>query len=78
MVEIVGNVHYFEFQSPKLKEYVFGVEVASDETVFLDGKEHSEYRWCSFEEALGLLKWKENQTALEELNEILRSRDVST
>jgi 8-oxo-dGTP pyrophosphatase MutT (NUDIX family) len=78
IVKIIGNVHYFEFQSSKLTEYVFGVEVASDETVFLDGKEHSEYRWCSFEEALTLLKWKENQTALEKLNEILRSRDVPT
>jgi hypothetical protein len=27
-----------------LKEYLFGVEVSSDEEVVLDGKEYSEYK----------------------------------
>jgi len=82
IIRIVEDVHYFEFQdqsfiqtfqsSPKhLKEHAFGVEVSSNEEVVLDGKEHSEYRWCNFEEALKLLKWKGNKVALEKLNEIL-------
>jgi hypothetical protein len=37
----------------------------------LDGKEHSEYRWCHTKEALQLLSWKENKEALEKLNTIL-------
>ncbi len=85
IMKIIEDVHYFEFQDPSLieyfkrhgyvcnyaKEYVFGVEVSSDENVVLDGKEHSEYRWCGFEEALMLLKWKGNEEALKKLNEIL-------
>jgi len=54
-----------------LKEYAFGVEVSSEEEVVLDGKEHSEYRWCGFEEALKLLKWTGNKEALRKQNEIL-------
>ncbi len=89
IIKIIENLHYYEFQDPSLieyfkrhgrdcnhaKEYVFGVEVSSDEKVVLDGKEHSEYRWCSFEEALKLLKWKGNKEALEKLNEILSSQN---
>ncbi len=86
IVKIVKDVHYFEFQdhsflqtfqsSPKhLKEYAFGVEVSSEEEVVLDGKEHSEYRWCGYEEALRLLKWKENREALGKLNNILRRQN---
>jgi hypothetical protein len=37
----------------------------------LDGKEHGEYRWCSFQEALQLLYWKENKEALRRLNKTL-------
>ena len=84
IVRIIENVHYFEFRDipfiehlkkqrqtcEYLKEYVFGVEVALD-VVNLDREEHSEYRWCGFEEALGLLKWRENKEALKKINEIL-------
>jgi dATP pyrophosphohydrolase len=85
IIRIIENVHYFELRDlpfiehlkkqgqtcEYLKEYVFGVEVASDEIVNLDREEHSEYQWCGFEEALSLLKWRENKEALEKLNEIL-------
>jgi dATP pyrophosphohydrolase len=85
IVRIIENVHYFEFRDipfiehlkkqgqtcEYLKEYVFGVEVALDEVVDLDREEHSEYNWCGFEEALGMLKWSENKEALKKLNEIL-------
>jgi len=54
-----------------LKEYAFGVEVSSDEEVVLDGKEHSEFKWCNFQEALRLMKWKGNKEALRRLNKIL-------
>lgn len=85
IVRIIENVHYFEFRDlpfieylkkqgqtcEYLKEYVFGVEVALDEVVDLDIEEHSEYKWCTFKEALSLLKWRENKGALKKLNEIL-------
>ena len=85
IIRIIEDVHYYEFQDfpfmdylkrhgqacKHLKEYAFGVEVSSDEIVVLDGKEHSEFKWCGFEEALKLLKYKGNKEALEKLNEIL-------
>ena len=71
-VRIIEDVHYFEYSdSHFIKEYVFGAEISSTEKVVLDGSEHSEFRWCSFQEALDLLKWKENKEALLRLNEVL-------
>jgi len=75
IIRIIEDVHYFEFLDPSpYKEYVYGVEVSPTETIILDKKEHSEFRWCSFQEALGLMKWKENKEALKKLNKILRER----
>ena len=72
IIKIIEDVHYHEFLDPHLvKEYVFGVEVSSDEKVVLDGKEHSEFKWCSFQEALRLLEWKGNKDALKKLDRIL-------
>ena len=69
---MIEGLHYFEFSDPNLnQEYVYGVEVSPTEDVVLDGKEHSQYRWCSFQEGLQLLHWKENKEALERLNTIL-------
>jgi len=74
-VRIIEDVHYFEYSDPHfIKEYVFGVEIASTEKIILDEREHSEFRWCSFQEALDLLKWKENKEALTKLNKILSFR----
>lgn len=71
-VRIIEDVYYFELSTPlHEKEYVYGVEVLPTEEIKIDNREHSEHRWCSFEEALELLKWKENKEALEKLNEIL-------
>jgi len=71
IIRIIEEVYYSEFFDPHLlKEYVFGVEISSNEKIVI-GWEHSEYRWCGFEEALKLLKWKENKEAIKKLNEIL-------
>jgi len=72
LVRIIEDVYYFEL--PTIlheKEYVYGVEVLPTEEIEIDNREHSEYRWCSLQEALKLLKWKENKEALEKLHEIL-------
>jgi len=75
VIRIIEDVHYFEFSDPYLiKEYVFGVEIYPDEKIFIDGKEHSRFKWCSFQEALELLKWDENKAALSRLNEILSKK----
>jgi len=72
LVRIIEDVYYFEL--PTIlheKEYVYGVEVLPTEEIEIDNREHSEYRWCSLQKALKLLKWKENKEALEKLHEIL-------
>ena len=77
-VRMVENVHYDEFwdffkreaRQRLIKEFVFGVEISSNEKVAIS-REHSEYRWCSYEEALKLLRWNENKEALKRLNRIL-------
>lgn len=69
IVAVIEGLYYFEFSDPNLnQEYVYGVEVSPSEEIVLDREEHSEYRWCSFQEALQLLHWKENKEALRKLN----------
>jgi len=70
-IRIVEHVHHYEFSDPHLvKQFVFGVEVSPNEKIVI-GKEHCEFKWCSFQEALRLMKWKENKEALRKLNELL-------
>jgi dATP pyrophosphohydrolase len=38
-------------------------------------REHTSYRWLSYDEAARLLRWDSNKTALWELNERLRRGD---
>ena len=47
-------------------EYCFGVKVDRKE-IFLS-EEHSEYKWCSYEDAIECLKYDSNRTALWELD----------
>jgi 8-oxo-dGTP pyrophosphatase MutT (NUDIX family) len=72
IIAVLEDLYVFEFSDPNPnQEYVYGVEVSPSEEIVLDQKEHSEYRWCSLQEALQLLHWKENKEALRKLNEIL-------
>jgi len=72
IITVLEDLYLFEFSDPNLnQEYVYGVEVSPSEEIVLDRKEHSEYRWCSFQEALKLLHWKENKRALRKLNKTL-------
>jgi len=73
LVRIIEDVYCFELSTPlHEKEHVYGVEILPTEKIVLDKREHSEFRWCSFQEALGLLKWEGNKEALRRLNKILR------
>ena len=81
IARIIENVDYFEYPDAHfikgfdfIKEYVFGVEVDPNVRIAINGKEHSQFKWCSFQEALELLKWDENKKALSRLNEILDSQ----
>jgi len=52
-------------------ETCFEVEVTANAEVNLDRTEHSEYRWCSVEEALDLAKWEGAKAAMRLLRERL-------
>lgn len=72
LLRVIDDLYYFEFSDPNLsEEYVYGVEISCSEDVVLDREEHSDYRWCSYEDAQQLLTWKENKEALRILNKIL-------
>jgi len=49
-----------------IPEYTFGAK--SDSDVITLSKEHTEYRWVSYEDAMAMLKWDSNKNALWELN----------
>ena len=51
-------------------EYAFSVQVTAEPQL---SSEHTEYRWCSFQDATKLLKFDSNRIALWELNERLHS-----
>jgi dATP pyrophosphohydrolase len=80
--KIINNVDYCEFwdyYKPEnrhrlIKEHVFGVEISSNEKITIS-HEHTEHKWCSFQQALRLLKWKENKEALRKLNKILTAQN---
>jgi dATP pyrophosphohydrolase len=52
-----------------IPEYTFGVEVENRQLKL--SKEHREYQWVNYEEAIKMLKWDSNKNALWELNERL-------
>ena len=49
-----------------IPEYTFAVELKSTDIVL--SEEHIGYKWVTYEEALLLLKWDSNKTALYELD----------
>ena len=72
--QLIKDVHFYQFKEfnslskenkeTGMTEYVFGVEVDVNTKVTIDKNiypEHSEFKWCSFEEALELLKWDSNK-----------------
>jgi dihydroneopterin triphosphate diphosphatase len=75
-LNIIENVHSFILEGDKKEEFVFGVEIDLNEKITLEKNvslEHEEYKWCKFEEALNLLKWKGNKEGLTKLNFILKN-----
>jgi lipoyl(octanoyl) transferase len=48
-------------------ETCFEMEVSAAAEVRLDPAEHSEYRWCSLQEAASLMRWEGSRAALQAL-----------
>lgn len=55
-------------------EYCFAVNI-SDKQIKIS-KEHSDYKWCSYDDAMDLLKYDSNKNALWELNEKIIRGDI--
>ena len=50
-----------------LPEYAFYADIASDVSICIS-EEHTEYRWCSLEQALELLEWDSNKRAVRKVS----------
>lgn len=56
----------------ELTEYVFIARIDQEDYPKIETVEHVEWKWCSYEKALELLKWEENKKALEYCYNLLR------
>ena len=64
VLNISEEIHRFSWQKKDytVVEMVYGVEVPHRK-VTLNPEEHSEYRWCSFDEAMMILEKENNKNA---------------
>ena len=82
ILNIIENVHYFEINKhyltgkpmPLIKEYVLAFEVGMETVVNIKNnkpKEHEDFLWVSYDEALKMLKWENNKDAFKKLFSLL-------
>ena len=84
ILQLIENVNSFDYENQKkgcaVKEYVFGLEVSTNQEIFLDKnvyKEHDEFKWVSQNEALDLLKWESSKVSIKKLVKILEQTKES-
>ena len=65
--------HMYGPEPSEIVEHVFVGQVDGCEPVL--SWEHDDWRWSTYEEALGLLKWPDNIEALKRCERLLKSRD---
>jgi dATP pyrophosphohydrolase len=65
----VAGEFYWGKECYVIPEYSFGVRISK--TKFVISSEHTEYKWVSILEALEMLKWESNKTAIWELDKRL-------
>jgi 8-oxo-dGTP pyrophosphatase MutT (NUDIX family) len=74
VLRVIPSLQSRRFFAPRaVYEHAFGIEVRPGTKVKLDGTEHSDARWCTYEEAIRLLVFPGNKAALERLDSILRN-----
>jgi 8-oxo-dGTP pyrophosphatase MutT (NUDIX family) len=75
---LISGVHEFKLESKTgQKELVFGAEVDPKLKITFDKNiypEHDEHRWCSYDKAMKLLKWRGNKEGLKKLHLILKKQ----
>ena len=57
-----------------IPEYIFAIEINNCDIRL--SKEHKEYKWVEYDEAIKKLRYDSNKTALWELNERLNKNDI--
>jgi len=55
----------------ELTEYVFVARIDQEDDPTIDPHEHTEWKWCGFEDALESLFWEENKEALKQVYNLL-------
>lgn len=66
--DITNEIWRFDWKNKKdetIIEFVFGIELNANSPVKLNSSEHSEYKWCNFNEAMKLLGRDNNKKAFE-------------
>ncbi|MDO5557028.1 MAG: NUDIX pyrophosphatase [Clostridia bacterium] len=74
VIDVVGEFLWGK-DTYLITEFAFGVD-AQNEKIKLSF-EHLEYKWTNYDDAIKLLNWDSNKTALWELNERLKRRDMN-
>ena len=83
ITRIIENVHEFTIDKhyltgepiPRITEYVLGIETKNEIVINIENnivKEHREYRWVHFDEAIKLLKWQNNKDAFLKLINLIQ------
>ena len=62
--------HLYAADVEEIKEYVFMAYVTGQQELEISS-EHDQYKWCRFNEALGLLYWSENKEALNRCHKVV-------
>lgn len=73
-IAILPNIWKFEWKKKEdtIIEFVYGVKLDPKVQIKINTEEHSEFKWCSFQEATNLLGKENNKTAFLKLNEVLK------
>ena len=72
ITEVTERLWSFSWENKKGEpniDLVYGVEISRDSGVKISPEEHSEYKWCSFDEAMELLGKDNNKKAFEHFKE---------
>ncbi len=79
ILSIFENYYNFQFTEEGIayEEFCYGIEINCSVSINISNnihKEHDQYKWLAFEDAISILKWDNNKCALTELNSILVSK----
>ena len=55
-----------------ITQHVYVARVPADSEPTIDSKEHDQYRWCSYEEALELLYWWDDKESIKRVEEFMQ------